>query len=85
MSKIAARNQAAQFATCCLALSLSYAVVLSLSEGVYAAMGASSEVRALTSVVSTGALVVLAMASTWRPSWLGPRTATFGCAGLLAL
>ncbi|WP_080800751.1 helix-turn-helix transcriptional regulator [Arabiibacter massiliensis] len=78
-------REAVQFALCCLSLSLTYAIVLSLSEDVYAAVDAAPWMRIAASIVSCAVMVWLAFASTWRPSLLGSRLVTGVCAFLLCI
>lgn len=78
-----AREEARQFALCCLSLSLTYAIVLSLSEEVYSVVGATLWMRIAASVFSSAVMVLLAFTSTWRPALLGSRLVIVVCAVLL--
>lgn len=75
----------AQFTLCCLSLSLSYAVVLSLSEGVYQAVGAAEWMRIASASFAGAALLALAIISTWRPALLGPSVLMSACGVLIAV
>lgn len=72
-----------QLVICTIALSLSYAIVLSLSDSLSRIAGASVAVQTAASAIAGAAFIALAVLSTWRPALVGPKMLTGICTTLI--